>query len=74
MPIAFLFVVTELGFEEDVLREIRTLPDVKEAHLVYGMYDIMVKMEGSTANAVDELVKKIRRLDKISSTETLIAP
>ncbi len=74
MPTAFLFVVTELGFEEDVLREIRTLPDVKEAHLIYGMYDIMVKMEGSTANAVDELVKKIRRLDKIRSTETLIAP
>jgi DNA-binding Lrp family transcriptional regulator len=74
MPIAFLFVVTELGFEEDVLREIRTLPDVKEAHLIYGMYDIMVKIEGSTANEVEELVKKIRRLDKIRSTQTLIAP
>ena len=74
MPVAFLFVVTELGFEEEVLREIRTLPDVKEAYLVYGMYDILVKIEGSIANAVDELVKKIRRLDKIYSTETLIAP
>jgi DNA-binding Lrp family transcriptional regulator len=74
MPIAFLFVVTELGFEEDVLREIRTLPDVKEAHLIYGMYDIRVKIEGSTANKVEELVKKIRKLDKIRSTQTLIAP
>ena len=74
MPIAFLFVVTELGFEEDVLREIRTLPDVKEAHLIYGMYDIMVKIEGSTANKVEELVKKIRKLDKTRSTQTLIAP
>jgi len=74
MPTAFLFVVTELGFEEDVLREIRTLPDVKEAHLIYGMYDIMVKIEGSTANKVEELVKKIRKLDKIRSTQTLIAP
>ena len=74
MPIAFLFVVAELGFEEDVLRDIRTLPDVKEAHLVFGMYDIMVKIEGSTANKVEELVTKIRRLDKIHSTQTLIAP
>ena len=74
MPVAFLFVVTELGFEEDVLRDIRTLPDVKEAHLVFGMYDIMVKIEGSTANKVEELVTKIRRLDKIHSTQTLIAP
>ena len=74
MPIAFVFVTTELGFEEDVLREIRALPDVKEAHLVYGMYDIMVKIEGSTANKVEELVTKIRRLDRTRSTQTLIAP
>ena len=74
MPVAFLFVVAELGFEEDLLHEIRTLPDVKEAHLIYGMYDIMVKIEGSTPNAVDELVNKIRKLDKIQSTQTLIAP
>ena len=74
MPIAFVFVPTKLGFEEDVLREIRTLPDVKEAYLVYGMYDIMVKIEGSTANKVEELVTKIRRFDKIRSTQTLISP
>jgi DNA-binding Lrp family transcriptional regulator len=74
MSIAFVFVTTELGFEEDVLREIRTLPDVKEAHLIYGMYDIMVKIEGSTGNKVEELVTKIRRMDKIRSTQTLISP
>ena len=73
MSIAFVFVTTELGFEEDVLREIRTAPDVKEAHLVYGMYDIMVKIEGSTAIKVEELVTKIR-MDKIRSTQTLISP
>ncbi len=74
MSIAFLFVVAELGFEEDVLHEIRMLPDVKEAHLVYGMYDIMVKIEALSPNKVDELVAKIRKLDKIRSTQTLIAP
>lgn len=74
MSIAFVFVTTELGFEEDVLREIRTLPDVKEAHLIYGMYDVMVKIEGSTAAEVDEQVARIRKLDKINSTQTLIAP
>ena len=74
MPVAFLFVVTELGFEEDVLRDIRTLPDVKEAHLVFGMYDIMVKIEGSTAAEVDEQVARVRKFDKINTTQTLIAP
>ena len=74
MPIAFVLVTTELGFEEDVLRQIRALSGVKEAHLIYGMYDIMVKIEGSTATEVDEQVARIRKLDKINSTQTLIAP
>jgi len=74
LPIAFVFVTTELGFEEDVLRQIRVLSGVKETHLIYGMYDIMVKIEGSTAAEVDEQVARIRKLDKITSTQTLIAP
>ncbi len=74
MPIAFVFVTTELGFEEDVLRQIMVLSGVKEAHLIYGMYDIMIKIEGSTAAEVDEQVARIRKLDKINSTQTLIAP
>ena len=74
MPLAFVLVNAELGYEEDVIREIRKLPDVREAHLVYGMYDIMVKIEGSTGNKVEELVTKIRRMDKIRSTQTLISP
>ena len=74
MPIAFVLVTTELGFEEDVLRQIRALSGVKEAHFIYGMYDVMVEIEGSTDTEVDEQAARIRKLDKINSTQTLIAP
>lgn len=75
LPLAFVLVNAELGFEEDVIREIRKLPDVREAHLVYGMYDIMVKIEGASVEKVKETVNtKIRKLDKIRSTLTMIAP
>lgn len=75
MPIAFVLVNAELGYEEEVIREIRKLADVKEAHLVYGMYDIIVKVEGPTVEKVKETVNsKIRKMDKIRSTLTMIAP
>jgi DNA-binding Lrp family transcriptional regulator len=75
MPLAFVLVNAELGYEEDVIREIRKLSDVREAHLVYGMYDIMVKIEGASVDKVKETVNsKIRKLDKIRSTLTMIAP
>lgn len=75
MAVAFVLVNAELGTEEDVIREIRKLSDVKEAHLVYGMYDIMVKVEGPSVEKVKETVNvKIRKMDKIRSTLTMIAP
>ncbi len=75
MAVAFVLVNAELGTEEDVIREIRKLSDVKEAHLVYGMYDIMVKIEGPSVEEVKETVNtKIRKMDKIRSTLTMIAP
>jgi DNA-binding Lrp family transcriptional regulator len=75
LPIAFVLVNAELGFEEDVVREIRKISDVNEAHLVYGMYDIVVKVEGSTVDKLKETVNtKIRKMDKIRSTLTMIAP
>lgn len=75
MAVAFVLVNAELGTEEDVIREIRKLSDVKEAYLVYGMYDIMVKVEGPSVEKVKETVNvKIRKMDKIRSTLTMIAP
>ena len=75
MAVAFVLVNAELGTEEDVIREIRKLSDVKEAHLVYGMYDIMVKIEDPSVEEVKETVNtKIRKMDKIRSTLTMIAP
>ena len=75
MAVAFVLVNAELGTEEDVIREIRKLSDVIEAHLVYGMYDIMVKVEGPSVEKVKETVNvKIRKMDKIRSTLTMIAP
>jgi len=75
LALAFVLVNAELGYEEDVLREIRKLNDVKEAYLVYGMYDIMVKVEGPSVEKVKDTVNmKIRKLDKIRSTLTMISP
>jgi len=75
LALAFVLVNAELGYEEDVLHEIRKLNDVKEAYLVYGMYDIMVKVEGPSVEKVKDTVNmKIRKLDKIRSTLTMISP
>ena len=73
MPTAFVLINTELGSEADVLKDLKKVEGVEEANAVYGVYDIVVRVKASTMDRLKEIVsRKIRRLDKIRSTLTMI--
>jgi len=73
MPKAFIFVNVEVGSESEVLKRLREVPEVKEAYFVYGVYDIVAKVETDSMNRLKEVIsQKVRRLDKIRSTLTTI--
>jgi DNA-binding Lrp family transcriptional regulator len=73
MSLCYVLINVELGFEEKVLKNIRDIANVKESHRVYGVYDIIAKVE---ADSLDELkqsvTSKIRRLEGVRSTLTTI--
>lgn len=74
MPRAFVLLNVDLGSEEEVLQEIKTIDGVIEAHRVYGVYDTMVVVEMDSTEKLKEVVTwKIRRLAKVRSTLTMIA-
>ena len=63
----------ELGSEERVLKEVRQIPNVKECHRVYGVYDMIAKVEADSMDKLKEVVTwKIRRLDGVRSTLTTV--
>ncbi|MBS7628605.1 Lrp/AsnC ligand binding domain-containing protein, partial [Candidatus Bathyarchaeota archaeon] len=63
MPSAYVLVNAEIGFEGEVLKDIKKIPNVKEAYVVYGVYDIVAKVEAGTMDELKEIVAwKIRRL------------
>jgi DNA-binding Lrp family transcriptional regulator len=71
---AYVFVNTEPGSMEDVRREIATFDGVKETHLLYGKYDILAIVETVSMKHLKELVGwRIRKMDHIQSSQTLIA-
>jgi DNA-binding Lrp family transcriptional regulator len=73
LPIAFILINAELGKEDMVLAVVRALPEVKEAYMVYGVYDIIIKVEAETTQAVKDVVfSKIRRIDNVRSTVTMM--
>jgi len=73
MPTAFVLINTEIGSESDVLKELKTVEGVEEASAVYGVYDIVARVKSETMDRLKEILTwRIRRLDKVRSTLTMI--
>jgi DNA-binding Lrp family transcriptional regulator len=69
---AFILINAELGKEDSLLKEIRNIPNVKEAYVVYGGYDIIVKAEAENMDKLRDIVTfNIRRLKEVRSTITI---
>jgi DNA-binding Lrp family transcriptional regulator len=73
VPAAFVLINAEIGSEDEVLKELRGMDHIKEAYVVYGVYDIVAKVESETMDKLKEIVTwKVRRLNKVRSTLTMI--
>ena len=73
MPIAFVLINTEIGSESEVLSALKKIDAVKEAYMVYGVYDVVAKVKANTMDKLKEIVTwHVRRLDKVRSTLTMI--
>lgn len=73
MSKAFVLINAEMGAEAEVLKAVSQIPEVKEAHLVYGVYDIITFVEAATMQELKDVISwKIRRLNKVRSTITMI--
>ena len=73
MATAFVLINAEIGGEEEVLRAIEKVEGVEEAYILYGVYDIIVKIRAETMNRLkDVVISDIRRINKVRSTLTMI--
>ena len=74
MVTAYVLISCDLGFDVEIIDEVKQLEDVKEVHGVFGAYDILVKLESANVeNLKDIITWKIRKLNKVRSTLTLMA-
>ena len=73
MPLAFVLINAEVGSEDQVVKKLRETDNVKEAHLVYGVYDLIAKVEAETMDKLkDVIAQEVRRVPGIRSTLTLL--
>jgi DNA-binding Lrp family transcriptional regulator len=69
---AYVVIHADQGREDLVLRDLNKIPEVKEADVVYGNYDVIGKIEAQTHNELENIItKKIRNLSFVRTTMTL---
>ncbi|MBI1829225.1 MAG: Lrp/AsnC ligand binding domain-containing protein [Thaumarchaeota archaeon] len=72
METLYILIRCELGSEVDSINELMKIPEVKEVRGTYGIYDIIVKLQGDSGLTLENIIThKIRRISKIQSTTTL---
>ncbi len=70
---AFVLVNTDPSYMEDVRQELLAIDGVLEAHMLYGAIDIIAVVQSDTMKELKEILTwKIRKIEKIRSSQTLI--
>ncbi len=73
MATAYVLISCDLGFDAEIVDEIKQVEDVKEVRGVFGAYDILAKVESANVeNLRDTITWKIRKLNRVRSTLTLM--
>ncbi len=70
---AYVLIATSTGKETFVLESIRLLPELSEAHQLFGQYDIIARMETDDYDKLcDVVLQKVRSVQGVTGSRTLI--
>ncbi|MFZ1076748.1 MAG: Lrp/AsnC ligand binding domain-containing protein [Nitrosotalea sp.] len=72
MEQGFVLINCDIGAEEYVMEELKLIPQVKNAHVTFGAYDVIAELQAPTSEEFDQTVsRKIRTISRVESTMTL---
>ncbi len=73
MATAYVLTNCDLGYEKQIIEELKHISDVKEVHGIFGAYDILTKVESDQISTMRETITwKIRKIRHVRSTLTLM--
>jgi len=70
---AYILGVSQIGKEKEVLDKCLQVADIKEGTVVFGEYDVIVKIVTDDVKELSRKVEEIRRIEGLLRTTTLIS-
>lgn len=63
----------QVGMDDHVIGEIKSLKQIEEANATYGAYDLIIRVNFKTIEDLDRFIfEKIRRIKGINETSSMI--
>jgi DNA-binding Lrp family transcriptional regulator len=70
---AVVLVNTDLGAQDKVAKNVKLIEGVEEAHTLYGVYDLLIKIKAVSLDRLKEIIKlRIRQITGVTSSLTLM--
>jgi DNA-binding Lrp family transcriptional regulator len=70
---AVVLLNTDSGTQNKVLETLRLVDGVEEAHALYGVYDLLIKIKGNSIEKLKEITKfRIKPIAGVNSSLTLM--
>ncbi|MEM2940348.1 MAG: Lrp/AsnC ligand binding domain-containing protein [Thermoproteota archaeon] len=70
---AYVLINVEIGTENDVLNRLKEITGVVESWIVFGVYDIITKVEAENSEKLKEFISRsIRKIEGVRNTLTLM--
>jgi anthranilate phosphoribosyltransferase len=71
--LAFVLLITDSIQTQEIYKELQEYPNVKEAHMIYGDYDLILKIELQNLAEMTSFMMQLRQKFAIKKSSTLIA-
>jgi len=70
---AYVLLTTDIGCEREICKIIKSIPEVRNAYTLHGVYDLIIDIETDDVDYLKEVIqKRIRSMEKVRSTITMI--
>ena len=71
--VSYLLLLVDVGKEHTVAKQLKRLPGVTEAQVVYGEFDVVARIELDEVALMDEAITMARKLPGVTRSSTLIS-
>lgn len=73
MVSAYIMMKMQVGMDDQVIAEIKSMKPIEEANATYGAYDLVIKVNFKTIEDLDRFIfEKIRKVKGVTETSSMI--